>query len=514
MEEKKGKKAKEKAEQIPKQFFDGKTYACQSCKNGHRVRTCNHGRTKPIAPTNQPGRPSSGSKRKCTCPKNCGCKDNCKCGRDCLCVQKMYLICLVSKPDAKDVPRTNSPKPPVWENERGQSETLKTVWADASGQLLTDNEAQRRQREKEQREQGQSGGCCSTKQPEEEIAKPAPKGGCRHRDAVKQEQATPTLDRTSLAPSTTSRCTCGTACQCTLCPEHPNNAATRQYNAQTLNLMATQHNYLPAPSMMSGSMYTPDVPQESCMGGQPRFFLSRNKPTQQDFQNFFPSAMSGDYVMSYPVDQWGAQSPLQSPPTMPLQQYPDPQPEAQMIPDLPADTLDFDNQFMSMNMDWTSRQQDDMWEMRLGDASVDQISQFPTLGPAPTPNMQLPGINGFQHLSPDPAGFHSYEHGFQHPGATGVSSPDAFSVSMSALSSPPPMPSSYASFAATPDINFSEHNSNVATPVSQPRSQSGSCCGGSRTYSPDDTTMFDVTLPNMPLSPIPSPRMVQTGPAV
>ena len=500
MDEKRVRKTEKKAEVIPKQFFDGKTYACQSCKNGHRVRTCNHGRTKPIAPTNQPGRPSSGSKRKCTCPKNCGCKDNCKCDRDCLCTQKMYLIALVSKPDAKDIPRTNSPKPPVWENESGQAETLKSVWADASGQLLSDAEAQRRQREKEQREQGQTGGCCSTKPAKEDVAKPAPKGGCRHREVVKQEQATPALDNALLAPSTTNRCTCGTACQCTLCPEHPNNAATRQYNAQTLNMMTTQHNYLPAPSMMNGPMYTPAEPQESCMGGQPRFYLSRNKPTQQDFQNFFPGAVSGDYVMSYPVDQWAMQSPANLP-TVQMQPF---QHQQTVPPQMPTHDLGFDESFMDLSMDWTNQQQDDMWEMRLGDASVDQITPFATV-----PDLAIPDI-GFQQLSPGPVNYNVFDTGFQTPMTT-ISSPEAFSIPMSAISSPPPMTSTYSPLPGTPNIHFSEHASSAATPNSQVQ-VGGSCCGGSSSQSPSDMDMFDVTLPNMPLSPIPSPRMVQTGP--
>jgi hypothetical protein len=507
MEEKRPRKSEKKADVVPKQFFDGKTYACQSCKNGHRVRTCNHGRTKPIAPTNQPGRPSSGSKRKCTCPKNCGCKDNCKCGRDCLCTQKMYLIALVSKPDAKDIPRTNSPVPPVWENESGQAETLKSVWADASGQLLSDAEAQRRQREKEQREQGQTGSCCSSKPANEDVAKPAPTGGCRHREAVKQEQATPTLDNALLAPPpiTASRCTCGTACQCTLCPEHPNNAATRQYNAQTLNMMATQHNYLPPPSMMNGPMYTPAIPQESCMGGQPRFYLSRNKPTQQDFQNFFPGAVSGDYVMSYPVDQWATQSPAQMS-AVPMQPFHDLQPQHAVAPQISGNNLGFDENFMDIPMDWTTQQQDDMWEMRLGDASVDQITPF-----APVSDMAIPDLGFQRHLSPGNVNYDVFDHNFQTP-ATGISSPEIFSVPMSAISSPPATTTTYSPLRRTPDIHFSEHATGAA--ISREQSQmSGSCCGGSNGQSPNDMDMFDVTLPNMPLSPIPSPRMVQTGPS-
>lgn len=507
MEEKRIRKSEKKAEVIPKQFFDGKTYACQSCKNGHRVRTCNHGRTKPIAPTNQPGRPSSGSKRKCTCPKNCGCKDNCKCDRDCLCTQKMYLIALVSKPEIKEIPRTNSPKPPIWENESGQAETLKTVWADASGQLLSDAEAQRRQREKEQREQGQTGGCCSTKAVNEEVAKPAPKGGCRHREAIKQEQSTPALDSTLLAPAGTNRCTCGTACQCTLCPEHPNNAATRQYTAQTLNTMATQHNYLPSPSMISGPMYTPDVPQESCMGGQTRFYLSRSKPTQQDFQNFFPGAVSGDYVMSYPVDQWSTHQPTDGMPSVHMQPFQNIQPQPPIVTQVSNGDMDFDHHFMDLSMDWTSQQQDDMWEMRLGDASVDQITPFP-----PVPEISAPNLAFQQHLSPGHVNYNVFDQDFQQTTGASISSPEAFSVPLSAISSPPPISSAYSPFRGTPDILFSEHASSVTTPSSQPH-MGRSCCGGSSGQSINEMDMFDVTLPNMPLSPIPSPRMVQTGPA-
>lgn len=500
------KKSKKRTEQIPKQFFDGKTYACQSCKNGHRVRTCNHGRTKPIAPTNQPGRPSSGSKRKCTCPKNCGCKDNCKCDKNCLCTQKMYLMVLVSKPETKDIPRSNSPIPPTWQNEDGQVETLKTVWADASGQLLTDAEAERRQREKEQRESG-GGGCCSSKSAEkEDVPKPAPKGGCRHREAVKQEEATPSLKSAQPTPASGNRCTCGTACQCTLCPEHPNNAATRQYNAQTLNLMASQHAYMPSPSMMTGPMYTPATPQESCMGGQPRFFLTRNKPTQQDFQNFFPGAVNGDYVMSYPVDQTPWAMPMQTPSTS-IQQFPNAHPHQPVLPPM-SETMTFDDQLM--DMEWSTQGNDDMWEMRLGDASVDQISQYPAFTPSPAANLQVPAISGYSHtLSPGHVPYDAFDASFQQ---TSVSSPGShtFSAPMSTFSPPTTVPATYDNFNVPTDFNFGNHFQ-MPTPASQTRTSTmGSCCG-SREYSPNDMDMLDLTLPTIPLSPIPSPRLVQTG---
>lgn len=244
------------------------------------------------------------------------------------------------------------------------------------------------------------------------------------------------------------------------------------------------------------------------MGGQPRFFLSRSKPTQQDFQSFFPGAMSGDYVMSYPVDQY-MQSPSAEMSPAHLQPFSSPHP---VVPQLSTEGINMDDQFMDLGMDWTAQQQDDMWEMRLGDASVDQISQFP-VGAPPAPLMQMPNMPFQQHLSPGQIDYTDFNQDFQQTPAPGIPSPEAFSVPLSAISSPPHQTSTYSSFGGTPDIHFSEHASAAVTPGSLSQPNGGSCCGGSNGYSPNDMDMFDVTLPNIPLSPIPSPRMVQTGPS-
>ena len=144
-----------------KQSFNGKTYACISCKNGHRVRQCDHGYDRPVSATNQPGRPSSGSKRKCTCPKDCSChdKDNCKCERNCVCVEAMYLIVHVSKKGSPKIQHKvskieRSPSPIISRvNEKGQQEVLQKVYTDLTGKPLSDEETKRRNEEREKREQ-------------------------------------------------------------------------------------------------------------------------------------------------------------------------------------------------------------------------------------------------------------------------------------------------------------------------------------------------------------------------
>jgi hypothetical protein len=513
------KKNSKKTDQTPKQYFAGQTYACQACKNGHRVRTCNHGRTKPIAPTNQPGRPSSGSKRKCSCPKNCDCKYNCKCDKNCLCMQKMYLIVLVSQPDAKDTPRSNSPMPPVWDTEDGQKETLKPVWTDISGQMLSPAEVDRRKRETEEREQGRSipGGCCSSKNTQD-APTTAPTTGCRHREAIKQEQSTPIPDPALLNPATASRCTCGTSCQCKLCPEHPNNAATKQYTAQTLDFMTSQNSYMPANSMMMGSMYTPDVPQESCMGGQPRFYLTRQQPTQQDFHTFFPGATNGDYVMSYPIDRtaWPMSPPQIMNSAMQNQYFDAPMQQQQqpVMPSLPPDNIQFDDSFLDVGIDWPP-QGDSVWESRLGDASVDQISQFPPMSMPATNHLSAP--NAFnQPLSPSgtqlnyDTNYDPFDQPFQPSSLPPLpmSSPES-SFTVSAITSPPYQ----ALNASLLDLTAHDHIGFTLAPtpatVSQPTppapSARRSCCGGSNDENTPGLLVNDFMPAMPPMSPMQSP---------
>lgn len=312
-----GSKKDSDADSAAKQTFGGRTFACVSCKNGHRVKTCNHGYTKPIAPTANPGRPSSGNpKKKCNCPKECACSDknNCKCPPNCICVQTMYLIAHVAQ---KELPSIKAEAEKYRLNEKGQPEVLREVYADSNGKLLTDAEARRRQEEQSRREQGKlqdvksessasspfiyqspdlvqaKSSCCSSKSPSASVTLAR---SCHH---ASKAASTPSLSRHP-SPAPTGNCNCGTSCECIHCPEHANNDATRQYNRQQLNHMTT-HQYLPPSSHIPGPLFTPKIPQESCLGGPSRFRLSTEPPLRHELHGLFPQSNPGDHIISWEI---------------------------------------------------------------------------------------------------------------------------------------------------------------------------------------------------------------------
>jgi hypothetical protein len=291
----------------PIQFWAGKTYACNACKRGHRVKSCDHGKDgKPISATNQPGRPSSGSDRKCTCPKTCSCTTNCKCVKDgCLCVQRMFLVvALKSRPKPEWIDEEVEPAP-QWTDGNGEEKTLNPVYVDMTGKVIPAEKARAMEEEKERRrtegesKQQPAKSCCASKEVKEEQS-PTPTPGCRHRETVPVPKTTPV----TLPSNTATRCTCGVKCQCTLCPEHPNNAATRSYNAEQLGAMAANHtrSYLPTQSIPNGQLYTPEIPQGSCLGGQASYMLTRTRPTLHDFQRMFPGHGLDDNLMLFPIN--------------------------------------------------------------------------------------------------------------------------------------------------------------------------------------------------------------------
>ena len=83
-----------------------------------------------------------------------------------------------------------------------------------------------------------------------------------------------------------------------------NATATRQYNAQQLNAMASNPggSYMPTQSMVNGQSFRPEVAQGSCLGGEASYFLTREQPTLHDFQRLFPDYAPGDFVLTYPMD--------------------------------------------------------------------------------------------------------------------------------------------------------------------------------------------------------------------
>lgn len=286
-------------------------------------------------------------------------KDDCKCERDCVCVEAMYLIVHVSKKSSPKlqhkVPHIDrAPSPVIFRvNEKGQEEFLQKVYTDLSGKPLSDEETKRRIEERESREQRDQElkkeikTERSFKSPSSldilsyhQVTSPLPPDFQQiHQPSVSILSPTPTQPMTSfdnpasmwpetLAPSccqhatnasqtpfvmtvfpsqslppigvAAAGCNCGSGCQCIHCPEHANNAATRQYNQQQLSHMAN-NSYLPSDFQISGPLFRPEVPQASCMGGPTTFRLSSRPPQPTELSRMFPDAKPGSYVMHYEV---------------------------------------------------------------------------------------------------------------------------------------------------------------------------------------------------------------------
>jgi hypothetical protein len=308
-------KASYKSEIPAVQHINGKTYACESCKRGHRVHKCDHGKTRPISETNQPGRPSAGTKRGCHCPRNCACTTKtCKCERNCACTQEMFLVVRLDNPGAINRDSTSTPKP-IWEDADGTQLTLKKVWADANGKEINDEEYEARQRLKKEREEAAKeapkSSCCGTDKVKTEPE--SPKGGCRHRQNVAAIQPHPGPVMSTPTPQVAvpkildepwmSTCSCGSACSCLYCPDHPNNATSINHAQQQVKSLAEQaytggHSLTPVPSHTENT-------SRSCMGGQPSFFLSSSaNVSQHQLQQFFPDAQNPNAIyLAYPIQQ-------------------------------------------------------------------------------------------------------------------------------------------------------------------------------------------------------------------
>ena len=306
-------KASYKSEIPAVQNINGKTYACESCKRGHRVHKCDHGKTRPISETNQPGRPSAGQKRGCNCPRNCACTTKtCKCERDCACAQEAFLIVRLENPAMISMESTSTPKP-VWEDAEGHQMTLKQVWADANGKEIDNEEYQARQRRMKEREDeakvAPKSSCCGSGKPRDEPD--SPKGGCRHRQNVAAIQPHPghllpgppqqQLPPQSNRESWMATCSCGSGCSCLYCPDHPNNATSINHAQQQVKALTEQaviggHALTPVPSIT-------DTTSRSCMGTLPTFFLSHTSDvSQQNFPQHFPDTMSPHGIyLAYPV---------------------------------------------------------------------------------------------------------------------------------------------------------------------------------------------------------------------
>lgn len=329
------------------------------------MNKCDHGRTRPISETNQPGRPSAGQRRGCHCPRNCACTTKtCKCQRDCACTQEMYLVVRVDGPQIINREATSSPKP-VWEDANGNKMTLKKVWADANGKELNDEEYHDRKRRMRERQGGVSttpeattSSCCGSKKVKEEPQSPQPlsTGGCRHRQNIEKQPdsasltATPAVPSASMSQSWKAACSCGSGCSCLYCPDHPNNATSINHTQQQVKNLAEQ-----AYSEFDGLMpvsFMQENDSTSCMGGRPTFFLSRTpNVSQQQLEQYFPESSDPNAIyLRYPISQhsWTNQpasshcSHIPSPTTV-MAMTPDPSESyVEPLPDLSQQSLDYD----------------------------------------------------------------------------------------------------------------------------------------------------------------------------
>jgi len=425
-------KPNSKTEFTPIQQFNGKTYACESCKRGHRVNKCDHGRTRPISETNQPGRPSAGQKRGCHCPRNCACTTKtCKCQRDCSCTQEAFLIVRVDGPQIISREATSSPKP-VWEDANENRWTLKKVWADANGKEIDDQEYQERKRRLKEREDGvvstpdiPKSSCCGSKKPKEETQSPLPPavGGCRHRQNLEKQPEQDSLAPTAVDMGTATKeswkaaCSCGSGCSCLYCPDHPNNATSINHAQQQVKNLAEQA--LPEFDGLMPVSFMPETNSTSCMGGRPTFFLSRTpNVSQQAMQQFFPDLADPNAIyLRYPISQhsWTNQpasshcshvaSPTAVISTMtqdanehyvdPMNEMSEQTLEFDFLPNDPNGTWDFSgNQFGDASFSWTDLDASRGTDYNIGQATVASAmdgSIFPmsqsSIGP------QIPAIN-------------------------------------------------------------------------------------------------------------------------
>jgi hypothetical protein len=400
-------KASIKSEKPAVQQINGKTYACESCKRGHRVHKCDHGKTRPISETNQPGRPSAGQKRGCQCPRNCACTTKtCKCERDCSCTQEMFLIVRLDNPTTIVREATSTPKP-VWEDANGNTLTLKKVWADANGKEIGAEEYEERKRRLQERQEATSiapaSSCCSSKTPQSEPDSP-PQGGCRHRQNVAAIQPHPGPQLQVPVPQHPQRakqslepwmatCTCGTGCSCLYCPDHPNNATSINHTQQQIKNFAQQaytgsHVLTPVPSIDQSS-------SRSCMGGQPSFFLSSTpQVSQNQLQQFFSDTLNPNAIyLAYPIQQhsWTNRpasshcSHIHSPPVTMTMSPSNPDMIAPPLPDLSADPAiaddvdgiwDFSNGQLGANsFSWTDLNASHGTDYNIGQATVASVTQ-------------------------------------------------------------------------------------------------------------------------------------------
>ena len=286
----------------------GRTYACDSCKRGHRVSKCTHALQRPVHMTNDPGRPSADQKRHCDCPKQCSCtKKNCKCDRTCLCTQLMYMLVYV--------PFTKGEEEE--ENEVGEWRIDREVITDLKGNQLSLGEI----RSREQKKQRQPGDVRSKVAQRRSIpfdepfsqTKTNPTSAstlgscCSHKKAIETNVLPkPPIIEPHLSGAARRLCDCGSTCACAFCLDHPNNSISQDIARQKAKAYFAKE-----PS--ETSVKIEDFPNHSipakgsCMGTNPQFaMLKHSNPTSMELSNAFgtDSTSRNGYFLSYPLTMY------------------------------------------------------------------------------------------------------------------------------------------------------------------------------------------------------------------
>lgn len=288
-------KSKAKKESNSSKYrIDGRTFACEKCKKGHRVSKCTHAFVRPVSMTNDPGRPSGDNKRRCDCPKQCACTTkNCKCDKNCSCTQKMYMLVYVPMKDS-ETGETES---------GGQWKIGHEVITDLQGKELTDDEVRAREELKQLRLSARSDTLApdilAPPLPKDAPGSP-PKSCCQHKKNIEEQNQPVPAPRDPATDHKRPQCNCGTGCACAFCLDHPNN--------QTSHLLAQQQaayfsNQTHGEQKMNPS-WASQLVGDSCMGTSPRFAISNTpNPSHSQFQTLFPPASlagHGGYFISYP----------------------------------------------------------------------------------------------------------------------------------------------------------------------------------------------------------------------
>ena len=298
---------------LPNYSIDGRTFACDSCKRGHRVSKCTHALQRPVHMTNDPGRPSSDQKRHCDCPKQCSCtKKTCKCERTCNCTQKMYILVYVPYDTDSD------------QDEDGKWRIDREVITDLKGNQLSDQQIKDREQLKAhlaaelcpvpgngynhhgnngRRKVDKESNSASDSQGQERPLTSC----CTHKKAIDASTNVEPASSVVYAPqSETSQsrpqCNCGSACACAFCLDHPNNTRSQDI-AKRQAAHFTEQRYFDSTTWFTD--LDPSLSSRtSCMGTAPQFamFDIPNPSSTQLLDTFGPgSDARNGYLLSYPI---------------------------------------------------------------------------------------------------------------------------------------------------------------------------------------------------------------------